>query len=251
MVGNMDLKTGIISPIKKSPLIPTLVADQIIDLISKGMLKPGDKLPSEHEMTRRFRISRISLREAMKLLEAKGYIESRHRKGKFVRVAADAVKSPIEELLLVDQEKIWELLYVRRILDSEAARLACERATHVDLSKLKKLYERALEVGEDTVLHDAREGAKLYTEFFNTLLSCTKNTVFMHIRKSMNSILIGALPYSRRKLSMIEGSSRMIVRQLHAILDAIGRRDTLLARAATEEHIDYLKRSLKKAMSSF
>jgi GntR family transcriptional repressor for pyruvate dehydrogenase complex len=120
----------------------------------------------------------------------------------------------------------------------------------VDLSKLKKLYERALEVGEDTVLHDAREGAKLYTEFFNTLLSCTKNTVFMHIRKSMNSILIGALPYSRRKLSMIEGSSRMIVRQLHAILDAIGSRDALSARAATEEHIDYLKRSLKKAMSS-
>lgn len=250
MVGGMELKSGIISPIKKSPVIPTLVADQIIHLISRGKLRPGDKLPSEHEMTRRFRISRISLREAMKLLEAKGYIESRNRKGKFVKFAADPAKSPIEGLLEVNQEKIWELLYVRRILDSEAACLACERATHKDLAMLKKLYERALEVGEESVIHETKEGAKLYTEFFNTLVSCTKNTIFMHIRKSINSILIGALSFSRRKLLVIEGSSRAIVRQLHAILDAIERRDPLAARAATEEHIDYLKRSLKKATSS-
>ncbi|HPS94095.1 MAG TPA: GntR family transcriptional regulator, partial [Deltaproteobacteria bacterium] len=44
----------IISPILKSPAIPTLVANQIIDLISRGRLKPGDKLPSELEVARRF-----------------------------------------------------------------------------------------------------------------------------------------------------------------------------------------------------
>ena len=90
----MEAKGKFISPIRKSPAIPTLVADQIIDLISRGKLKPGDRLPSEHEMTERFRISRISLREAMKLLEAKGYVESRHRKGKFVRSPADTARPP-------------------------------------------------------------------------------------------------------------------------------------------------------------
>ena len=80
-------------------------------------------------------------------------------------------------------------------------------------------------------------------------MACTKNTLFMHIRKSINTTLIGALPFSRRKLSTVEGSSRMIVGQLHAILDAVSRRDAPSARAATVEHIDYLKRSLKKALS--
>jgi DNA-binding GntR family transcriptional regulator len=65
----------------------------------------------------------------------------------------------------------------------------------------------------------------------------------------MNSLLIGALPYSRKKLSTIEGSSRTIVRQLYALYQAIERRDGDAARQATVEHIDYLKRSLKKALS--
>lgn len=238
-----------ISPIRKAPAIPTLVAEQIIDLIRRGTIKPGDKLPSEHEMTKRFSISRISLREAMKLLEAKGYVESRHRKGKYVRSPLATAKTSIEDLLSIDHEKIWELLCVRRILDAEAVRLACEHATRKDLERLRRVYERALAVGEDRVLHDLQEGGKLYTEFFNALLASTKNSMFVHIRKSMNSILIDAFPYSRRKLSTIEGSSRTIVRQLHAIYLAIASRDADRAREAVVEHIDYLKKSLKKALS--
>jgi GntR family transcriptional regulator, transcriptional repressor for pyruvate dehydrogenase complex len=245
----MEAKGKFISPIRKAPVIPTLVADQIIDLISRGKLKPGDRLPSEHEMTQRFRISRISLREAMKLLEARGYIESRHRKGKYIKTAPDAARTTIEDLLLVDQEKIWELLCVRRILDSEAVRLACQNATKKDLERLRKIYERALEVGEDKVLHNVEEGGKLYVKFFNALMESTKNSIFMHIRKSMNSLLIGALPYSRKKLSTIEGSSRTIVRQLHSLYEAVEKRDTEGARLAIVEHIDYLKQSLKKALS--
>jgi DNA-binding FadR family transcriptional regulator len=246
----MEIKSRFISPIRKSPAIPTLVADQIIDLISRGSLKPGDRLPSEHEMTRRFGISRISLREAMKLLEAKGYVESRHRKGKYVRPLGETARSSIEDLLLVDQEKIWELLCVRRILDSEAARLACLNATARDIARLKKIYERALEIGEDVVLHDVKKGGKLYIEFFNALMESTNNSVFVHIRKSMNTLLIGALPYSRKKLSTIEESSSTIVRQLHALYRAIESRDAEAARSAVVEHIDYLKRSLKKALSA-
>jgi len=125
----MEKKEIGISRIEKSPDIPSLVARQIVDLISEGRLKPGDKLPSEHEMTNLFGISRISLREAMKLLEAKGYIESRDRRGKFVRSVVDTMRSPIEELISIDRAKIWELLYVRRIIEAEAAYLAAKNAT--------------------------------------------------------------------------------------------------------------------------
>lgn len=245
----MGSKGTFISPIRKSPAIPTLVAEQFIDLIRRGRLKPGDRLPSEHEMTERFRISRISLREALKLLEAKGYVHSRHRKGKFVTSPLPAGKSSIEDLLSVDQQKIWELLCVRRILDSEAVRLACQHATRKDLDRLRRVYERALAVGEDRVLHDIQEGGKLYTEFFNALLASTRNSMFAHIRRSVNSILIGAFPYSRKKLSTIEGSSRTIVNQLHAIYRAVEARDAEKARTAVVEHIDYLKKSLKRALT--
>jgi len=238
------------SPIRKSPDIPTLVAEQIVDLIQRGKLKPLDRLPSEQEMTARFHVSRISLREAMKLLEAKGYIESRGRKGKFVRSSVEAPRSTIEDLLAADQHKIWELLCVRRILDAEAVRLACMRATGRDIQRLRRIYDKAVSIGEDRVLDDLKEGGRLYTAFFDALLECTRNSVFAHIRRSINTILIGAFPYSRKKLASVEGSSRTIVAQLGRIIDAIEKKDPLTASRVVEEHIDYLKKSLKKAMTA-
>src|SRR4030043_411214 len=96
-------KEMVLNRIEKSPYIPSLVAKQIIEHIASGKLKPGDKLPSEHDMTTTFGISRISLREAMKLLEAKGYIASHGRRGKFVKtVGGPPLESTIEGIISVD-----------------------------------------------------------------------------------------------------------------------------------------------------
>ena len=51
----------------KNQDIPSMIVSQIIQHIASGILQPGDKLPSELEMTRRYKVSRISLREALKI----------------------------------------------------------------------------------------------------------------------------------------------------------------------------------------
>ncbi|HHO75978.1 MAG TPA: FadR family transcriptional regulator [Deltaproteobacteria bacterium] len=245
----MNKKTGFssLSRIEKSPDIPTLVMNQIIELISQGKLRIGDKLPSEQEMTELFGISRISLREAMKLLEAKGYIESRDRKGKYVRSLTDNVKSSIEDLIAIDHDKIWELLAVRRLIDSEAAYLAAKNVTKEQKKRFLKLIDRIGDVGADSILA-SNEGGLLYSKFFDILAETTKNTIFVHLRETIAHVLTGAFPYSRKKLSTISGSSRSIVNQLMKIYDAIDRKDADAAKAATIEHIDYLEKSLKKAL---
>jgi GntR family transcriptional repressor for pyruvate dehydrogenase complex len=186
-----------LSRIEKSPDIPTLVMNQIIELISQGKLRIGDKLPSEQEMTELFGISRISLREAMKLLEAKGYIESRDRKGKYVKSLTDNVKSSIEDLLSVDHEKIWELLAVRRLIDSEAAYLAANNVGKEQKNRFKKIITALELIGDENVLA-SKEGGRLYSDFFDILADSTRNTIFVHLRKSITTILTGAFPYSRR-----------------------------------------------------
>jgi len=245
----MELKNHTISRIEKAPKIPTLVAEQIVDLVSEGSLKPGDKLPSEQKMTKLFGISRISLREAMKLLEAKGYIQSLDRRGKFITLPQENTKSPIGGLIAVDPEKIWDLLSVRRFLDSEAAYCACRRATEKDLAALKNLCNRAVNFGVDDVLHNIREGGKLYTEFFDIISELTGNSIFTYLRKSMNTILTDAFPYSRKKLALIEGSSRRIAEQLFSIHDAIVNKDAEAAKQGVIAHIDYIEKSLKKAIA--
>ncbi|HQI00992.1 MAG TPA: FadR/GntR family transcriptional regulator [Deltaproteobacteria bacterium] len=236
-----------LSRIEKSPDIPTLVMNQIIDLISQGKLKIGEKLPSEQEMTELFGISRISLREAMKLLEAKGYIESRDRKGKYVKSLTHNVKSSIEDLISVNHEKIWELLAVRRLIDSEAASLAAKNASKDQKKRFDKILERIGVIGTDNVL-TSKEGGKLYSDFFDILADSTKNTIFVHLRDTIANVLTGAFPYSRKKLSRVENSSRDIVDQLLRIADAIGRKDPDAAKALTIEHIDYIEKSLRKVL---
>ena len=237
-----------INKIKKAPDIPNMVVDQIVRLISSGELKPGDKLPSELEMTRRFGISRISLREAMKLLEAKGYIESQGRRGKFVRSVMDnALSSPIEGMISVDHRKIWELLAVRRIIDSEAAFLAAEKATDRQMKTLREFRRDAQSLGTDRLVN-SHDGGKLYTSFYNNLADATNNTIFAHIMKSIATLLKGALPYSRQKLQKVPDSSKMIYEQHIAILECIEKRDPDGAKKAVIEHIDYIEKTLRRLL---
>jgi len=238
----------LMSKIKKAPRIPSLVADQIIDHIMNGSLRPGDKLPSEQKMTRLFGISRISLREAMKLLEAKGYIVSHERRGKYITVPEEGPLSPIEGIVAVDPRRIWDLLDVRRFIDSEAAACASRRATRKDLAALERICERTVELGIDTVIYNLKEGGRLYTEFFDLIAECTGNSIFVALRRSVNTVIAGVLPYSRKKLALIQGSSRAIVQDLFAIFQAIGNRDPQAARDAVINHLNYIKRSLKKAI---
>lgn len=238
----------VINKIEKAPHIPNMVVNQIVKLIADGVLKPGDKLPSELEMTRRFGISRISLREAMKLLEAKGFIESHGRKGKYIRSALDeSISSPIENMISVDHEKIWELLFVRRIIDSEAAALAAEKATSEQIDNLVNFLREAELLGVDTIV-EKREGGRLYAKFYNDLADATNNTIFAHLMKSISSVLRGALPYSRTKLQAIPESSRIIYNQHVEIIEAIKKRQPERARNAMRTHIDWLEENLKKIL---
>lgn len=244
----MKERRSLILPIAKAPNIPTQVAGQIIELIRSGKMKPGERLPSEEEMTRTLGISRISVREAKKLLEARGYIETRNKRSKFVSIPENGEKSSIEDLVSVDPNKIWELLQVRRILDAEAAVNACENATKKEKAKLRTLCNKTAKLRTDDRFPITREEGWLYAEFFDALIDSAHNSMFSYLRKSMNSVLVGAFPFSREKLSTVVGSSMNILSQICSIMDAIERKDPEGARKATIEHIDYVEKALRKSL---
>lgn len=235
--------------IEKKPDIPQLVAEQIIEQVSNGTLKPGTKLPSEMQMTEDFGISRISLREAMKVLEAKGYIESKGRKGKFIKSLTDAsLKEPIEEMISIDHEKIWELLAVRRIMDSEAAALAARSASDEQLDSFKKLVGEKLDFLKKADSMENRESGRIYNDLYMKIAELTNNTIYYHIMKSIHSILKGALPYSRERLKNLEGIYEIFINQHIDIINCIVERKPEEAVTAVITHIDWLEETLKKLL---
>jgi len=245
----MKKNRSLILPIAKVPNIPTQVAGQIIDLIRSGKMKQGDRLPSEEELTRSLGISRISVREAKKLLEAKGYIETRNKRSKFVSVPENGEKSSIEDLVSIDPNKIWELLDVRRILDAEAASIACRCATKREKARLRALCDKTARLRTDDRLPITREEGRLYAEFFDVLVDSAHNSIFSYLRKSVNSILVGAFPFSREKLSTVVGSSMSILSQIRSIMDAVEKNDPDAARKAALAHIDYVEKGLRKSLA--
>lgn len=245
---HMKRNPSLITPIAKTLTIPLQVAEQIIGLIKSGKMKQGDRLPSEVDLTRLLGISRIALREAKKLLEARGYIEIRAKGSTYVSIPEYGEKSSIEDLVSLDPDKIWELIEVRRILDTEAASIAATHATDKEKSDLRAFCRRAIELGFGDMPAIAEEGGRLYAEFFNFLIDSTHNAMFSSLRKSVDSLLIGALPFSRRKLSTIKGSAKSIIDQICAIVDAIEKSDPAGARQAMVAHIDYLEKTLRKTI---
>lgn len=242
-IGN---NVAVLNPIKKAPSIPDMVAKQIIEHIESGTFRPGDRLPSESDMTKQFGISRISLRESLSLLEAKGYIVSRGRKGRYVNeIKGPALESTIEELISIDHEKIWELLAARRVIDSEAARLAAQRATKRQIETLKKFKKDMERIGIPNLVN-TREGGKLYARLYRCIADATNNTVYSSLMKFISSLLKGALPYSRQKLMSVPEASEIFYMAHVKIITAIEKGDGESARTSVIDHIDWLEKTLRK-----
>jgi GntR family transcriptional regulator, transcriptional repressor for pyruvate dehydrogenase complex len=222
--------------------IPTMVVERIVSMISSDQLRPGAKLPSELEMTRRFGISRISLREAMKLLEARGYIECCGRKGKYIRSFTEgAVATPLEDFITSDKARLSQLFEVKRILDGELAFMAATRASDADISSLKKIIAEVEQcLGSDSPDCIALI-IKRYSDFFLIMSESTQNTIFSHLVASMSATLKHILFDDKTGLIDQRGRCSIIHDQLSSIVSAIAVHSPLDAREAVHRHIDFLR----------
>src|SRR6476469_7469351 len=108
---------GMIEPVKRSRIYEHIV-QQIRALISDGSWAPGGQIPPERELAERFRVSRTSVREALRALEMQGVIESRQGGGTFVLSAdTEALVPPLAAAILRGQREMTEVLEVRELIE--------------------------------------------------------------------------------------------------------------------------------------
>lgn len=121
---------------------------EIIDFIKKYVeennLKSGDKLPSQNELIEMLGVSRTSLREAIKTLEAKNFLEVINGKGIFLKnSSSNIIFADIE--FKKEKESILELLEVRRIFEKEIINLVIKKATEDELDEIESILNIVLE----------------------------------------------------------------------------------------------------------
>ena len=142
------------------------VIEQIQDNIMDGTFKKGDKLPSERDLSETMGVSRTSIREALRVLETMGVVESRQGEGNFI--CSNIEKSLLQPLSMMFKlnEGSWsDIFELRNVLEIECARLSALRATELDCRELldivqSNLFEKFIEDARYKIIsYDASKGS--------------------------------------------------------------------------------------------
>jgi GntR family transcriptional repressor for pyruvate dehydrogenase complex len=236
-----------IRPIERNPKLTRKVSEYIARLIADGDFHVGERLPSEVRLADMLKVSRPTVREALGTLEARGLVEIRPRSGVYVSSAVpEEEQGAMAELVAVDPDKIWELLEIRKIMDSEGAALAAGRRNDEDLKRLCDLAREVEAIDSDAFLR-REAGGKAYVRFFTLLAAATHNTLYLHMKDTIDRLVRNALPASRMRLARFPEAGETIKAQLAAIMEAIESGDAASARRRVVIHLDYLERVLRKA----
>ncbi|MER6523678.1 FCD domain-containing protein [Streptomyces sp. NPDC001508] len=208
-------------------------ARQILSLIERDGLSPGDRLPAENELARTLGFSHTVTREAVKVLSAVGKISA--QKGRGLYVANDPVMFHDVEprYIPLDVEDVTALFEYRRLLEAELAEFAAARATPSEMRAIKEAldaYWAALERNEFTANAEADEAfhAAVADAAHNKFLRASAANVRGLVSQSAAMVL----------QHVIAGRHHDAAREHQAIYDAIQHGDGPAARTAAVAHID-------------
>ncbi|MFL5406814.1 MAG: FadR/GntR family transcriptional regulator [Myxococcales bacterium] len=218
------------------------VVRQIKEQIALGHLQPGDKLPPERELARKFHIGRSSVRDAMRSLQLMGLVRSRQGAGSVVcDLSADSLVGPLSRALADKRELVDELLDVRGILEPALAARAAQNATAAEIDRLEAILRR-----QEAKVRHAEPCVEEDSEFHYIIAVAARNSVVDRIL----DLLMDLLRDSRARGLQAPGRSEKSLAGHERILAAIARHDPGAARAAMLRHLGEVGELIRGAQRS-
>ncbi len=228
------------------------IVDSIRDMVERGQLKPGERLPPERELAVQLSVSRTALREALHTLAALGLVEVRHGRGVFV--VGDSVQATVQRLSLALSEqhitdgllaqsdtlaRIRELFDIRRVLEGAAAEWAAQRATPEQVEEMRVILASDSAVRSAEAVDTALAG-ELDGRLHALIAASTTNRTLMLLM----AVLLDELSLARTRSLALPGRITRSLHQHAVLIDAIAARDVTAARAAMLEHINDVERTI-------
>ncbi|PLX36124.1 MAG: GntR family transcriptional regulator [Hyphomicrobiales bacterium] len=220
------------------------VVEQLESLILQGILRSGDRLPAERELAKKVDVSRPILREAIKKLEERGLVTSRHGEGTFISdVIGTVFSDQIVDLIRRHPRAVADYLEFRREVEGTAAELAALRATAADKEILTRLFT-GMEEAHGRGDFDAE--AAIDVEFHNAVGESAHNMILLHTLRACYRLLSDGVFYNRMTVYAFPGARENLLSQHRAIYEAIISGDPVASRLAAEAHIDYVETTMRE-----
>ena len=176
------------------------------------------------------------MREAFRVLESQGFLESRLGHGTYVTSnAIDSLVQPLAAFILKEKDYQIELFEMRRLLESQLAYLAAERATPENMAKMEKILRR-----QEEQIAKGETGLDSDSDFHHALAEAANNRILLHVINTT----IGFLAESRESYLLGEERAKKSLPRHKKIFSAIKKGDGELAAEAMREHIEVVEKIL-------
>jgi GntR family transcriptional repressor for pyruvate dehydrogenase complex len=211
---------------------------QIKVLIEKGRLKHGDQLPNEKELTETFKVSRLTVREAILTLETMNLVERRQGNGTYVIASSEeAIVKPLATALFLEKDNIIDIFALRKILEPEIAKLAAMHASQKKIAELEEIISK-----QEKDIAESRSPVKMDASFHCTLATMSKNKVLGRLLVA----LMGLLRKTREQYLQTEERKHKSLKGHQQIIAAIKEGNGTAARQAMMHHLEELENTVFK-----
>lgn len=207
------------------------LAEILQDRIIQGELSVGESLPAERDLMVQYSVSRATVREALRMLGAKGLIEVRRgrRGGSYIRPPnGDAISQSLDLFIQGHDVRFCDLLAVREAIEPVAAAQAAQFRTPQDIEHIYEILDRA-----DQVIANIKLFSELNIEWHLAIVRASHNPLFLSFMTSISSAL-----YSATERDEFDLQTRTIVARYHRkISEAITAGDAEAARRRMMRHV--------------
>lgn len=217
------------------------MARKLLDYLLSGVLVPGDRLPSERELSRTFGVGRSAVRDALKPLSLLGIIDVRQGDGTYLRATeSELLPKAVEWGLLLGEQSAVDLVEARRHIEVALATLAAQRRSEEDLSELRRLLREMQDAGSDDEFIEAD------IAFHLRLAEAAGNSVLSGILTNIRSLIQVWITRVTRAADSIAPSYQEHV----PIMAAVEARDPAAAAAAMGAHLDSAGAKLARTLET-
>lgn len=218
------------------------VVRQIELLILRGILRPGERLPAERELSERLGVSRPSLRDAVANLQERGLLTSRPNSGIYVaEVLGSAFAPALISLFSSHEEAVFDYIAFRRDMEGLAADRASRLGSDSDLEVIDTIL-RKMEAAH--LKPDPADESNLDAAFHMAIVEASHNVVMLHMMRSMYDLLREGVFYNRQIMFKNRMTRDQLLDQHRAINAGLQARDPLAARVAVEIHMDFVQSAM-------
>jgi GntR family transcriptional regulator, transcriptional repressor for pyruvate dehydrogenase complex len=225
------MPAAVLSAPLRSERLSDRLAALLLAQIDSAQLKPGDRLPTEAELSRVHGVSRSVVREALHQVKSRGLLHARQGAGVFVAPPPVHQALQFDPKVLESMEAVMQVVELRRVLEGEMAALAAERATRAQVAGLKRAL-RAIDQAVDA----GRLGVEEDFAFHRAIGEATGNPQFVRVLAFIEQYLLDAMRVTKGNEAR-RGDWMADVRSEHAaICAAVAAGDVDGARRAAVDH---------------